>query len=169
MKINISLLFLVLLLIPVTGQGEDSSFYNQKGLDELRIGNHMEAVDFFVKAIAIDPSQKHYYNNLAAAYIRLGEYNKAEESLQLSLSLDSGNVKALANMSVTLFHLGRYREAYAYYIKSKRADSKYTQKRFDKGRISSSINKMSIEKPDDEDLKKIKKYLDSDMQLKIGD
>jgi len=167
--IGLLLFFLVLVFIPITGKTEDALFYNQKGLDELRSNNLTGAVDFFTRAIAIDPSQKHYYNNLAAAYIRLGKYNKAEENLKKSLSLDSNNAKALSNMSLTLFYLGKYRESYDYYTKSKKVDSKYTKKRFNKERMSSSVNKMSIERPDDEELKKIKKYLDSDLRLKIMD
>jgi tetratricopeptide (TPR) repeat protein len=163
------LFFLVLVIIPITGKTEDSSFYNQKGLNELQINNPKGAVDFFIQAISIDPSQKHYYNNLGAAYIRLGEYDKAEINLKKSLNLDAAYVKALANMSVALFHLGRYRESYSYYIQSKRIDGKYIRERFDKARVSSSIKKMSVEKPDDAELKEIRKYLDSNLLLKIGE
>ena len=161
--------FLILAAAPVNVSAEDSSFYNQRGLDELQIGNLEAATGFFLKAISIDSSQKHYYNNLAAAYIRLCEYAKAEENLKKSLSIDANYVKALANMSVTLFYLGRYRESYVYYIKSKRIDNKYIEERFDKGRVSSSIKKMSLERPDDKELNKIQKYLDSNFLLQSGD
>jgi tetratricopeptide (TPR) repeat protein len=161
--------FLVLAVAPLNVNADDSSSYNQKGLNELQIDNLEAASGFFLQAISIDPSQKHYYNNLAAAYIRLREYAKAEESLKKALSIDANYVKALANMSVALFHLGRYMESYNYYIKSKRIDNKYIEGRFDKERISSSIKKMSLERPDDKELKKIRKYIDSNLRLQSGD
>ncbi len=139
-----------------------ASSFNQKGIDELRAGNPGIAVEFFLKAISLDAGQKHYYNNLGAAYMRLAEYSKAEEQLKKSLAIDGNFATALSNMSVTLFHLGRYRESYAYYRLSKKADSEYTEKRFDKNRVSSVVKRMSDEKPDDEELKRIKEYMESE-------
>ena len=151
----------VLLLVSIPAGAEDSSSFNRKGMDELRANHPDKAVEFFLKAISIDPGQKHYHNNLAAAYMRMGEYSKAEEQLKLSLQLDSNYARALSNMSVTLFHLGRYRESYSYYQAAKKADSEYSKERFDRKRVSSFIKKLSDEKPDDEDLKKIKEYIES--------
>jgi Tfp pilus assembly protein PilF len=130
-------------------------------MDELRGNNPAKAAEFFLKAIAIDPGRKHFYNNLAAAYMRMGEYSKAEEYLKISLSLDSNYARALSNMSVTLFHLGRYKESYKYYLLTKKADREYSEKRFEKKRVSSFINRLSEDKPEDEDLKKIKEYMQS--------
>lgn len=94
--------------------------------------------------------------------MRLGEYAKAEEHLKISLELDGGYARALSNMSVTLFHLGRYSESYHYYLLTKKADSAYSEKRFEKKRVSSYIKKLSEGKPEDEDLKRIKDYMESD-------
>ncbi len=138
----------------------DSSYYNQRGLDELRAGSPEKAAEFFTRAVESDPLKKHYHNNLAAAYIRLGEYSRAELSLKNSLKLDGSYAKALSNMSVVLFHLGRYRESYRYYLKSKSADRDYTEKRFEPGRVSSAVNKLSSEKPGDRDLRRIKNMVD---------
>jgi tetratricopeptide (TPR) repeat protein len=131
-------------------------------MSELNAGNPAGAVEFFLQAIAIDPGMKHYYNNLGAAYIRMGEYSKAEEHLKLSLKIDGNYARALSNMSVALFYLGRYREAYNYYLLTKRADREYSEKRFEKKRVSSAIKKLSDAKPDDEELKKIKEYMEAD-------
>jgi len=149
-------------ILCLSAGAENSSTFNQKGMDELYAGHPDRAAEFFIKAIAIDPGKKHYYNNLASAYMRMGEYLKAEEHLKKSLQLDSNYARALSNMSVTLFYLGRYRESYNYYLLTKKADREYTEKRFEKNRVSSVIKKLSDEKPDDEDLKKIKEYMDSD-------
>ena len=140
----------------------DSSSLNQKGIDELRADHPAKAAEFFLQAIAADPNQKHYYNNLASAYMRMGKYQEAEEQLKISLRLDSSYARALSNMSVTLFHLGRYRESYNYYLLTKKADREYSEKRFEKKRVSSVIKKLSEEKPEDEELKKIKEYMESD-------
>jgi len=131
-------------------------------MEELRNNHPDKAAEYFVQAISIDPKQKHFHNNLAAAYMRLGEYAKAEEHLKISLELDGGYARALSNMSVTLFHLGRYRESYHYYLLTQKADSVYSEKRFEKKRVSSYIKKLSEGKPEDEELKRIKDYMESD-------
>lgn len=158
----IYVLFLyIMFIIPLRVSAEDSSSLNTRGLNELRSNNAVKAVELFLRAVSADPKQKHYHNNLAAAYMRLGEYAKAEEHLKRSLELDSNYARALSNMSVTLFHLGRYRESYKYYILTKESDKDYAAQRFDKKKVSSYIKKLSEGKPDDEDLKKIKAYIDS--------
>ncbi len=152
----------VLLLVSIPAAAEDSSSLNRKGMDELRANHPDKAVEFFSKAISIDPGQKHYHNNLAAAYMRLNDYSKAEEQLKLSLLIDGNFATALANMSVTLFHLGRYKESYDYYRLAKKADSEYTEKRFNKKRVLSAVKKTSDEKPDDAELKRIMEYMESE-------
>ncbi|PKL17784.1 MAG: hypothetical protein CVV49_09375 [Spirochaetae bacterium HGW-Spirochaetae-5] len=151
-----------LLSVSLNAAVESSSSLNQKGMEELRSNHPDKAAEYFAQAISIDPKQKHYHNNLAAAYMRLGEYAKAEEHLKISLELDGGYARALSNMSVTLFHLGRYSESYHYYLLTKKADSAYSEKRFEKKRVSSYIKKLSEGKPEDEDLKRIKDYMESD-------
>jgi len=152
----------VALLLPLFAGAEDSSIFNQKGLDELRTNHPDRAVEYFLHAISIDSGQKHYFNNLASAYIRLGEYTKAEEQLKISLQLDNSYARALSNMSITLFHLGRYRESYNYYLLTKQADREYAEQRFEKKRVSSFIKQLSDSKPDNTELKRIKEYLKSD-------
>lgn len=151
---------LTALLLWVSIYAADSSYYNQKGIDELRGNSPAKAAEYFLRAISIDPSKKHYHNNLAAAYMRLGEYPKAEECLKNSLKLDPKFAKALSNMSVALFHMGRYRESYRYYQLSRSADREYTDKRFESSRVSSAIGKISSDKPEDRELKLIKEYVD---------
>jgi len=160
LRYKLILFLLTAALLPgIHADAEDSSSYNQKGMNEL-YGNHPgKAAEFFMQAISIDPAQKIYYNNLAAAYMRLEEYSKAEEQLKISLKFDCNYARALSNMSVTLFHLGRYKESYNFYRLSKKADSEYTRKRFDKNRVSSIIKKTSDAKPDDEELKSIRLYM----------
>lgn len=159
-------IFLIAALLSVSlyAAAENSSSFNQKGMEELRNNNPGKAAEYFLRAISADSKQKHYHNNLAAAYMRLGEYARAEDHLKISLELDSGYARALSNMSVTLFHLGRYRESYKYYLLTKKADSEYSEKRFEKKRVSSYIKKLSDGKPEDSDLKKIREYMESDAE-----
>lgn len=158
----IPLLITSLVVLCQPAAAADSAALNQKGMNELHDNHPERAVEFFIRAIAAGPANKHYYNNLAAAYIRIGEYAKAEEQLKISIHIDGNYAKALSNMSLTLFRLGRYREAYTYYRLSKKADSEYTETRFDKKKVSSVIKKSSEEKPADGELKKIKEYIDTD-------
>lgn len=154
----------VLFAVSLNAVVESSSSLNQKGMEELRSNHPDKAAEYFLRAITVDSKQKHYHNNLAAAYMRLREYAKAEECLKKSIELDSGYARALSNMSVTLFHLGRYRESYHYYLLTKKADSEYSEKRFEKKRVSLYIKKLSEVKPEDTELKKIKEYMESDAE-----
>jgi Flp pilus assembly protein TadD len=133
-------------------------------MKELRSNNPYKAAEYFIQAISADPKQKYYYNNLAAAYIRLGEFVKAEEHLKKALELDGSYARALSNMSVTLFHQGRYLESYNYYLLTKKSDSEYSKKRFNKKRVSSYIKKLSEDNPEDTELKRIKDFVESGLE-----
>lgn len=133
-------------------------------MDELRINNPDKAAEYFTQAISVDSKQKHYHNNLAAAYIRLGDYTKAEEHLKKALELDGSYARALSNMAVTLFHQGRYMESYNYYLLTKKADSEYSKERFNRKRVSLYIKKLSAGKPEDTELKRIKDFVESNVE-----
>jgi len=134
---------------------------NIAGLEELENGNPESAGEYFLKAIAGEPSNKFYYNNMAASLMRRGDYSDAEVYLKRAVELDSGYARALSNMSVALFNLGRYTESYAYYMRSMRADSRYTGERFEKGRVEVAVRKLLQKKPDDKTLQKILEYIES--------
>jgi len=154
--------FIVISLSFTVPDDKDSVSLNDRGMEELVKGNPSAAIDYFIKAISADPSQKHFYNNLASAYMRSGDYSKAEVYLKKSIALDENYARALSNMSITLFHLGRYRESYSFYLRSMKADPEYTEKRFEKNRVILFIKKFSDSRPEDKTLQKINNYLESE-------
>ncbi len=133
---------------------------NQRGMEELKSGNNAAAVDYFKKAIEKDPSRKHYYNNLAAAYMRMEDYGPAEQQLLLAIAIDPLYTRALSNMAVLCFKTGRYREAYGYYKKAKESNPEYTAERFDREKTLKRLRELSEKNPDDENLKKMIRYLE---------
>lgn len=128
----------------------------------LENGDNESASLYFMRAIAVDPSNKYYFNNMAASLMRRGDYAGAEKFLLCAIEIDDSYTRALSNMAVTLFHLGRYLESYSYYIRSLRSDSGYTESRFEKGRVEAAIKKLSGDRPQDKNLKRILEYLEGD-------
>ncbi len=137
-----------------------SSELNKSGLYYLEKGEPGKASVFFGKALALDPSNRHYCNNMGASLMRSGDYRGSIKYFEQAIEHDPGYARALSNMAVALFHLGRYSDSYMYYLRSMKADSEYTSGRFERGRVKNEIRKISHNRPDDGILKKILRYID---------
>lgn len=157
------MLFIILLSLPASaGEGLPAQEFNKTGMICLENGDNEAASFYFMRAISVDPSNKYYCNNMAVSLMRRGDYEGAEKFLFHAIEIDQGYTRALSNMAVTLFHLGRYLESYSYYIRSLNSDRGYTESRFEKGKVEAVIKKLSEDKPQDKNLKRILEYLGSE-------
>jgi len=138
------------------------SSFNNKGLESLRGGLYESAVMFFTKAIDSNRALDYLYNNRAAAYMKLKKYDQAKKDLEKSISLNPNNVKALSNMAIVMFHLKNYVKSYYYYSHVKKIAPSYTSKRFEKKRVKAKLKKMSENDPENSDLKKIIRRMESE-------
>jgi tetratricopeptide (TPR) repeat protein len=74
---------------------------NEKGVDELRRGRHLAAVELFEQALAIDPAFAVAYNNLGVAYNALGRYNEAAEVLQQAIQIRPDYAEAYYDLGLS--------------------------------------------------------------------
>ncbi|KAM3876449.1 small glutamine-rich tetratricopeptide repeat-containing protein alpha [Diretmus argenteus] len=92
------------------------------GNDQMKVENFGAAVEFYSKAIAINPQNAVYYCNRAAAYSKLGNYAGAVQDCELAISIDPNYSKAYGRMGLALASLNKHTEAVSYYKKALELD-----------------------------------------------
>ena len=74
---------------------------------------HLEAVEYYTRAISLDPKKTVYYSNRAVALNTLGLHDRAEADCKHILSRDSKNGKAFYQRALARRGMDRWREAEA--------------------------------------------------------
>jgi tetratricopeptide (TPR) repeat protein len=74
---------------------------------------HQEAVEYYTRALALDPKKTIYLSNRAVALNTLGEHERAEADCTYILSKDGKNGKAFFQRALARRGLGKVREAEA--------------------------------------------------------
>ncbi|KAM9358180.1 small glutamine-rich tetratricopeptide repeat-containing protein alpha [Symphorus nematophorus] len=92
------------------------------GNDQMKVENFSAAVEFYSKAIAINPHNAVYYCNRAAAYSKLGNYAGAVQDCEQAISIDPNYSKAYGRMGLALASLNKHTEAVSYYKKALELD-----------------------------------------------
>ncbi|CAB1324588.1 unnamed protein product [Coregonus sp. 'balchen'] len=92
------------------------------GNDQMKVENYGAAVEFYSKAIAINPRNAVYYCNRAAAYSKLGNYAGAVQDCELAIGIDPNYSKAYGRMGLALASLNKHTEAVSYYKKALELD-----------------------------------------------
>jgi small glutamine-rich tetratricopeptide repeat-containing protein alpha len=82
-----------------------------KGNQLIAQNNCAEAINYYNKAIELEPSNAVYYANRAAAFTRLKTYKKAIDDCRKAIVLDPGYSKAHSRLGTALFYEGLYKEA----------------------------------------------------------
>jgi tetratricopeptide (TPR) repeat protein/uncharacterized protein YjbI with pentapeptide repeats len=82
------------------------------------LGDHTQAIQYYDKALAIDPNDKYALVNKGAALDYLGNYTQAIQYYDKALAIDPNYVDALVNKSAALEHSGNYPHAIQYYDKA---------------------------------------------------
>ena len=70
---------------------KDPDYWSEKGELAAAYGNDGAAVEFFRKAIRLDPRKSDYYFNLSVSYCEIGEYARALTSINKALAMDNKN------------------------------------------------------------------------------
>ena len=83
----------------------------QQGNKSVNEDRHLEAVDYYTKAISLDSRKTVYFSNRAVALNSLGEHTRAEQDCKYILNRDGKNGKAFYQRAVARKGLGRWREA----------------------------------------------------------
>lgn len=100
----------------------DAERLKTAGNDKMKEENFSEAVEFYSKAIEINPQNAVYYCNRAAAYSKLGNYAGAVQDCELAIGIDPNYSKAYGRMGLALASLNKHTEAVNYYKKALELD-----------------------------------------------
>lgn len=91
--------------------GGDSMAYNNLALAVSSKGNYNAALEYYRKAIRLDPKNAEGYYNLGNLYLTIGKPDKAAEEYKQAILLNPKYVKAYGNLAVTFARLNRPAEA----------------------------------------------------------
>ena len=94
------------------------SVLNSRGVALSKLNNFSGAIQYYDKALDIDPNNKVILYNKANALIKLADYAKAIDYLDRVLALDPNYINALNDKGVALGGLGNYSGAIQYYDKA---------------------------------------------------
>ncbi|CAJ1059598.1 small glutamine-rich tetratricopeptide repeat-containing protein alpha isoform X2 [Xyrichtys novacula] len=103
-------------------QRTEAETLKTEGNDQMKVENFGAAVEFYSKAIAINPQNAVYYCNRAAAYSKLGNYAGAVQDCEQAISIDPNYSKAYGRMGLALASLNKHTEAASYYKKALELD-----------------------------------------------
>ncbi|MFQ5482630.1 MAG: tetratricopeptide repeat protein [Nitrospinaceae bacterium] len=82
---------------------EDPDFYFNMGVFYQQTGDFVEALDYYNKALRLDPANAEIYNNRSVIYKELGKYEKAVEGFMRAIHLNPRYVKAYNNVGLLYF------------------------------------------------------------------
>jgi len=94
-------------------------------------GDTARAIEFFEKALAIDPGHWPAHNFYGVTLFRLGRYEDALRHFQASIDANPFNFQALTNYGVVELTRGNLEEARAHFERALEASSRYPQAHFD--------------------------------------
>ncbi|XP_054645862.1 small glutamine-rich tetratricopeptide repeat-containing protein alpha [Dunckerocampus dactyliophorus] len=92
------------------------------GNDQMKVENFSAAVEFYSKAITINPQNAVYYCNRAAALSKMGNYAGAVQDCEQAISIDPSYSKAYGRMGLALASLNKHTEAVSFYKKALELD-----------------------------------------------
>jgi tetratricopeptide (TPR) repeat protein len=112
--------------------GNDTTLYN-KGLALYRLDNYTGAIEYFSKALAIDPHNVRALTDKGLALYRLGNHTGAIEYYDKALAIDPDDTYALTDTGLDLDALGNYTGAIKYYDKALAIDPQHVNALVNKG------------------------------------
>ncbi|XP_062868690.1 small glutamine-rich tetratricopeptide repeat-containing protein alpha [Trichomycterus rosablanca] len=107
---------------PAEDQLAEAEQLKSDGNEQMRVENFSAAVEFYSKAIQINPQNAVYYCNRAAAYSKLGNYAGAVQDCERAIGIDPNYSKAYGRMGLALASLNKHAEAVNYYMKALELD-----------------------------------------------
>lgn len=88
-----------------------------QGIDETKKDNFKGAIEYYKKAVKIDPNFAFAYDNMGICYRRLEEYDSAIDSYEKSLKIDPNGLMPLQNIAVVYSYKKEYKKAVKTYEK----------------------------------------------------
>lgn len=97
---------------------DNHSAYTLKGIILQNLKNDDEAINCFLKAIEIFPSDTSAHNNLGLLYKKKSDFNRAIYHLTQSISFDEINVGAMMNLGILYLEIRKYQESCSILLKA---------------------------------------------------
>lgn len=107
----------------------DGKISNIAGFYFYKLGDYNAAIEYYKRAIALNPGFPISYNNLGVIYLKTNHYGLAEKHFKKAIELDPHYIKAICNLGVTCFRLKRYSDALRLYNRAKDIDPKYIEEK----------------------------------------
>ncbi|XP_049587190.1 small glutamine-rich tetratricopeptide repeat-containing protein alpha isoform X1 [Syngnathus scovelli] len=104
------------------GQRGEAERLKADGNDQMKVDNYAAAVEFYSKAIALNPHSAVYYCNRAAALSKQGNYAGAVQDCERAIGIDPNYSKAYGRMGLALASLNKHSEAITFYKKALELD-----------------------------------------------
>jgi superkiller protein 3 len=82
-----------------------------KGLESVEKGDSAKAVEYFKKAVDVDPQFALAWSQLGEQQLKLGQLDPAIESLRTALKLDPTDINARQNLGIALLNKNEFAEA----------------------------------------------------------
>jgi len=98
---------------PVMSDAEQAEAFKNKGNDAFKAGNYTQAIEFYTKAVVLQPTNSTYLSNRAAAYMSASRYSDALDDCKRAADLDPSNPKILLRLGRIYTSLGQPEEALA--------------------------------------------------------
>ena len=99
--------------------------WNEKGMERLNRKDYQGAIEYFRRAIDLDPQYASPWSNMGHAYNKLGDYNKAIECCCKAIDLDPKFASPWSNMGYTYNKLGDYNKTIECCCKAINLDPKF--------------------------------------------
>ncbi|KAK4165446.1 hypothetical protein QBC43DRAFT_34118 [Cladorrhinum sp. PSN259] len=108
---------------PVQTEAEQAESFKNEGNKLFKAGEYLRAVEYYTKAVNLQPVSATYLGNRAAAYMAAGKWNDALEDCRRSVDLDPRNSKMLLRLARIYTSIGLPEEAIATFARIQPAPS----------------------------------------------
>ncbi|KAK4250539.1 hypothetical protein C7999DRAFT_38384 [Corynascus novoguineensis] len=98
---------------PVQSEAEQAESFKNEGNKFFKAGDYTHAIEFYTKAVVLQPNSATYLGNRAAAFMSAGKYSEALADCKRAADLDPHNSKILLRLARIYTSLGQPEEAVA--------------------------------------------------------
>lgn len=98
---------------PVQSEAEQAESFKNDGNKFFKAGDYTHAIEFYTKAVILQPQSATYLGNRAAAYMSAGRWNDALNDCKRAVELDGRNNKMLLRLARIYTSIGQPEEAIA--------------------------------------------------------
>ncbi|KAK4200573.1 hypothetical protein QBC40DRAFT_173740 [Triangularia verruculosa] len=108
---------------PVQSEAEQAESFKNDGNKFFKAGDYKHAIEFYTKAVVLQPNSATYLGNRAAAYMSAGRWSEALEDCKRAVELDPHNSKILLRLARIYTSTGQPEEAIATFSRIQPAPS----------------------------------------------